>query len=287
MDQKLLNARTRTVSGKGAAKRLRGEGRLPAVMYDRHGKAVMIDIDEQEFGKLFHRITESTIVKVKVDGSKDVEVFVKDTQYDIVDDSFLHVDLYEIEQGRVLRTKIPVRLTGTPEGVRSGAVLETGAPEIEVECLPKDLPERVVVDVSGLQLNHSLHVRDIKLPGAVKVLTDLELSIATLRFAKADAAAAPAAAATAAARLPPAAPAAPRPPPRRPRRSKPDLGEDVRLRPLGVGRTFFFPRGDGMQSTQDRVRSSLASLPGFLGLPSSSPARAARIPSPSSSSLPG
>jgi large subunit ribosomal protein L25 len=182
MEQRTLSAKLRTATGKGVAKALRMAARLPAVMNDGTGKAVLLDIDAKEFNKLFQSITESTLVSVMVDGTEHVS-FVKD------------VDFYQVEPGKVLRTKIRIKITGSPEGVRLGGVLEYGINEIDVECLPKNLPERVVLDVSDLQLNHSLHVRDLKLPEGVKVHTDGEISVVTLKYTKNDI---PAAAETAA-----------------------------------------------------------------------------------------
>ena len=85
-----------------------------------------------------------------------------------------------------LRTKVKIKLQGSAEGVRHGGVLEAGIPELEVECLPKDLPPRIIVDVSALDVNQSLHVRDIKLPEAVTVLTDTEMTIAAIKFVSAE-----------------------------------------------------------------------------------------------------
>lgn len=184
MEQKFITARNRTETGKGATKRLRISGRLPAVMYDGSGKSSLIDIEEKEFLKLFRTITESTLVAVKIEGKKDMVVFVKDVQYNIILDKIIHVDFYEVAQGKLLRTKIQLKLTGSPEGVRLGGVLESGITEIEVECLPKNLPERILVDVSNLQLNHSLHVRDLKLSEGIKVLSDMELAVAMLKYTK-------------------------------------------------------------------------------------------------------
>jgi len=193
MEQKTISARLRTATGKGAAKALRRAARLPAVMNDGAGKAILLDIDAKDFDKLFKSITESTLVSVMVDGTEHV-AFVKDVQYDIISDTIRHVDFYQVEPGKVLRTKIRIKFTGSPEGVRLGGVLEYGLNELDVECLPKNLPERVVLDVSALQLNHSLHVRDIKLPEGVKIHTDGEIAVATLKYTKSDApAAAPAA----------------------------------------------------------------------------------------------
>ncbi|HRR01266.1 MAG TPA: 50S ribosomal protein L25, partial [Treponemataceae bacterium] len=142
MNEKIIEARTRTMTGKGAAKRLRREGRLPAVMYDNTGKAVLLDLNAKDFAKLYGTITESTLIDVKIDGSKDVIAFVKDAQYNIITDTVTHVDFYEVEAGKKIRTKIPVRLTGSPEGVRTGGILEAGTEELDVECLPKNLPPR-------------------------------------------------------------------------------------------------------------------------------------------------
>lgn len=204
MEQKCIEASIRTEIGKGATKRLRITGRLPAVIYDGAGKSILLDIAEKEFAKLFKSITESTLVAIKIDGKKDVIVFVKDVQYNILLDKITHVDFYEVDPNKKLRTKIQIKLTGSPEGVRLGGILETGITEIEVECLPKDLPERVVVDVSNLQLNHSLHVKDLKLASGVKIFTDLELAVAMLKYTKIDIpeAAAPAVAAAAPAAKP-------------------------------------------------------------------------------------
>ncbi|MEL3912419.1 50S ribosomal protein L25 [Treponema pedis] len=185
MDQRMLNANERTAFGKTAAAKIRKAGRIPAVMYDGHGKAVSLDVDEREFMKLFKVVTESTIVKIQL-GDKDYEVFIKEFQHNIVTDKIEHVDFYEVERGKLLRTKVKIRLQGAPEGVRHGGVLEAGISEIEVECLPRNLPPRIVVDVSALDVNHSLHVRDITLPSDVTVLTSPDMTVAAIKFASND-----------------------------------------------------------------------------------------------------
>ena len=185
MEQRLLNANERSTYGKNAAVKMRKAGRIPAVMYDRHGKSVPIDVDEREFMKLFKLVTESTIVTLNAAG-KDYEVFIKDFQHDIVRDKIKHIDFYEVERGKTLRTKVKIKLEGSPEGVRHGGILETGITELELECLPKDLPPRIIVDVSALDVNQSLHVRDIKLPEAVTVLTSDDITVAAVKFAAAE-----------------------------------------------------------------------------------------------------
>lgn len=185
MEEKLLNAKKRTILNKANLKSLRHQKRIPAVMYDRHGKSVSLDVCSVEFGRLFKTITESTILKVSLEGEEH-EVFMKDFQYDRIKDEVVHIDFYAVERGVPLRTKVKVKLTGSPDGVRRGGVLETGVTEVEVECLPRNLPPRIVVDVSKLELNTSLHVRDIPLSDGVSVLTDPDIAIATLKFASYD-----------------------------------------------------------------------------------------------------
>ena len=185
MEEKVLNANRRVVLTKSNLLSLRKQKRIPAVMYDRHGKSTSIDVCELEFGKLFKTITESTILKVMLEGEEH-EVFVKDFQYDRIQEKILHVDFYAVERGVPLRTKVKIKLTGSPEGVRRGGVLETGATEVEVECLPKHLPTRLVVDVTNLELNASLHVKDIAVSEGVTILTDPDVTIAALKFASYD-----------------------------------------------------------------------------------------------------
>ncbi|MGP1491027.1 MAG: 50S ribosomal protein L25 [Treponema sp.] len=184
MEERVLTASSRTDFGKAAAAKCRKADRLPAVIYDRNGRSTAIDVPYRDFAKLFKTVTESTLITIKVDGKDDYEVFIKDYQYDIVSDKVFHADFYAVERGQVLRTKIQIRLTGSPEACRQGAVLETGITEVEVECLPRNLPERIVIDVSTLGANESFHVRDIKVPEGVKILTDADLAVAMVKFTR-------------------------------------------------------------------------------------------------------
>ncbi len=186
MEEKVLAACRRTVFGKTAAAKCRSTGRLPAVIYDREGHSTAIDVPYKEFEKLFKTVTESTLISIKLDEKDEYEAFIKDYQYDIVTDKIAHADFYAVERGKLLRTKIRIRLVGSPEALRQGAVLEKGITDLEVECLPKDLPERIIVDVEKLNANESIHIRDITVSEKVKVLTDPDLAVATLKFAKAD-----------------------------------------------------------------------------------------------------
>jgi len=203
MSKVVLQAKNRQKAGSSESRRLRRSGRIPAVLYGRQGKAVSIDLEAIEFIKGTKGISESTIVKIEVEG-KSYDAFVKDTQRNIIDGNILHIDFYEVESGIALRAKVSLILHGNPIGVREGGMLENPIHEIEVECLPKDLPERIELDISGLKTNQSLHVRDIPLAAGVKLISNPDQVVALVKFAKAEAAAAvteaaPAATATAAA----------------------------------------------------------------------------------------
>ena len=201
MGQVVLSARNRQSKGSAEARRTRRAGRIPGVLYGRSGNAISIDLDALEFANGVKSISESTIVKVEVDG-KSYDAFVKDTQRNIVDGNILHVDFYEVESGVAVRARVTIQLKGNAIGVREGGVLEFPLHEIEVECLPKDLPERIELDISGLKANESIHVSDIVLSDAIRVISASDQVVALVKYVREEA---PAAATEEAAAAPAAA----------------------------------------------------------------------------------
>ncbi|MDR0410775.1 MAG: 50S ribosomal protein L25 [Treponema sp.] len=182
----ILMAKKRMNKGSADARRLRRGGRIPAVIYGRNGQTLSIDIDAQQFSTSAKNISATSIVQVEVDG-KSYDAFVKDTQRTITDDCILHVDFYEVEKGVLLRTKVHIHVHGNPIGVREGGVLELPLHEVEVECLPKDLPERITVDISGLQVNQSIHIKDIPIGDNVRLVSSEDQVVALVKFAKEEA----------------------------------------------------------------------------------------------------
>ncbi len=206
MAQFVINARARDIGTKGELNALRRNGGIPAVVYNRHGKASHLALDAKEFAKAVEGVSESTIIQLKV-GSETYDCLVKDRQIDWLRGKIDHVDFFQVEKGVAMRAKVPVHLSGVPVGVRNGGILENPVHEIEVECLPKDMPARFEIDISTLEANHSIHVRDIARAEAVKILSAADQVVVLVKFAKAEETAAPAAAPAAAA-TPGAAPAA-------------------------------------------------------------------------------
>jgi len=191
MEAKKLNVEARTGGKKGAAGRLRRTGKIPAVIYG-YAQPTTITVDAREFRTAFKRITENTIVELHLSGGVH-EVLVKDYQRDNLTGQVLHIDFYEFEKGKALRTRIPIRLSGNAIGVKEGGILETLLRELEVECLPKDLPEELVIDISELGLDRALHVRDLTLPDAVRSLQPPDQVVCLVAHRKAEEEVAPAA----------------------------------------------------------------------------------------------
>jgi large subunit ribosomal protein L25 len=184
MEQKTLAATDRQASGKGPAGRLRRRGMIPAVLYGQKDPK-SIAVDGHEFATKFHAVSESTIIRLELDKHSH-DVLIRDFQEDSVTGQITHIDFFEIERGKVLRTHVGLQLTGTPVGVREGGVMESFVHEIEVECLPKDLPEHLVVDITGLALGHSLHIRDVGAPEGVKMLNPADQVVCMVAHKRAE-----------------------------------------------------------------------------------------------------
>ena len=168
--------------GSAGSRRVLASGRVPAVIYGKKDP-IHITLDANEFQNKMRHFSESTLLTIKV-GRKNHSVLMKDYQENVMKGIIMHVDFYEVTKGEVLRANVPVVLQGNPEGAKFGGVLEQVAHEIEVECLPKDLPEHIVIDVSGLGLNESIHLGMVTVPEGVRFLVDEDTTIATVKGVK-------------------------------------------------------------------------------------------------------
>ncbi len=179
MDQLTINAKTRTESGKSAAKHLRAEGRLPAVLYNSEGKSTMLTIDETEFNKVWRNVTPTTLVSVNIDGANH-DVFIKDTEYNIRTDKVLHADFFEPAADQQITVKMPVHYTGTPAGVLKGGFLRKHTPDITLKAVAKSMPARISVDISGVNVGETFAVKNLNLGSGVTVLTDAETALVSV-----------------------------------------------------------------------------------------------------------
>ncbi|MDE2720402.1 50S ribosomal protein L25/general stress protein Ctc [Candidatus Palauibacter polyketidifaciens] len=175
-----LTARARTTSGKGAARQLRRSGELPAVVYGRRDETESLALDTHELTRLLSRIhAATTVIDLEIDGSKPRPVLIREIQRHPYRPQLLHVDFFEIRADVKIRVQVPVHLVETPAGVEMGGMLQFLRHELEVECLPNEIPSGFEVDVSALEIGDSLHVSDVD-AGGVAILEDEAVTICTV-----------------------------------------------------------------------------------------------------------
>lgn len=167
-----LNAERREDAGKGASRRLRARGKLPAILYGGTGKPVALTLDHNELMQNLKREAfHSQVLTVKV-GRKKEQAIVKDMQRHAFKNEVLHMDLQRIKAAEKLTMTVPLHYAGAEEspGVKEGGVFSRNTVEVEIECLPKDLPEYLELDVSALDIGDSRHLSDIPLPEGVALV---------------------------------------------------------------------------------------------------------------------
>jgi large subunit ribosomal protein L25 len=187
MESKSLTIEPRTQRGKNENRRLRNQGFIPAVLYS-HGESEAIMVPRKDFIRLFKgRISESVIFDLHSTTKKDdIEkmAYVKDYHMDPITGDILHLDLYKVTKGEKIHTHVPIEFIGTAKGTKLGGILEIDIREVIVECMPKDLPEKIQIDVTNMVTGDSIHVKDIVLAEGVKILTNPEQALASVHVPK-------------------------------------------------------------------------------------------------------
>ena len=176
----ILSAEKREGIRKGANRKLRASGRVPAILYGKDTKPSLLSVDAREAKRLFQKISvENTIIDLKVKGDRTkIQALVREVQVAALCPDMLHIDFYKIQKGVSLEVDIPVELSGIPNGVRNeGGILEQLIHEIPVRCLPNQIPESIKIDVTDLDLQGSLHVSDLAIPEGVEMLMDSERTL--------------------------------------------------------------------------------------------------------------
>ena len=172
-----IKAKSRSETGRAPVKRMRATGVIPGVVYGAHTQPVHIAITTVELDKALHQATgENVLVDLVVeqDGkSSNRLALIQEVQHHPVEDTILHVDFHEVSATEKLHTSVPVRAVGEPAGVKTGGgVLEFVMRDLHVECLPKDLPDLIEVNVEKLEIGQSIHIGDIAPPAGVTFLDD-------------------------------------------------------------------------------------------------------------------
>jgi large subunit ribosomal protein L25 len=188
---------------KNAARRVRAKGKVPAVVYGAAEPAVAVEVDPKQIQKILHSETgHNTIFDLEVSGST-AKVMIVDWQYEPIKGKLIHIDFKRIALDKPIRVEVPIQLTGVAEGVRTqGGILDQTLREVEIECLPADIPASIPLDVTTLVFGTVLRVSDLPHGGKLKFLTDEDTPIAHITSVKEEAAATPEAEAAAAAAAP-------------------------------------------------------------------------------------
>jgi large subunit ribosomal protein L25 len=202
----ILEAAKRETFGKNEGRRTRRAGRVPAVVYgasagDAGRAATAITVDPKALSRILHSESgANTLIALRLPGSAEARVLVREYQLDPVTHQILHADFYRVAMDKVLQITIPVTVKGEPRGVKQqGGILEFIRREIEIECLPADIPEHIEVDVTELMLHQGVRVRDLPVNPKWTPLSDADMMIVHVIMPKAEEAPAPAEGAAAAA----------------------------------------------------------------------------------------
>lgn len=192
-----VQADARAVGSKNQARRLRRSGKIPAILYGPKTPAVPLQLDKKDFSARVAVLEGSHLVRLKsaVPALADKVALVKEMQVHPISGELTHADLYEVDLAAKIQVQVPLRFIGKAAGVTRGGILQPIVREVEVECLPLDIPSAFNVDVSALDIGDSIHVGDIQMPDGVTLVSEASVAVVTVAtptVEEAPAAAAPA-----------------------------------------------------------------------------------------------
>ncbi|MBC7190036.1 50S ribosomal protein L25 [Candidatus Aerophobetes bacterium] len=179
MESPVLNVRIREKTGKAEAKRLRKRGFVPAILYGAHlDRPVPLQVENSQLLEFLSSLSEENrIITLRIidkDREEKREAIIKDAQYNLRKGQVEHVDFYEIKRGEKISATVRLRLLGENIVAKKGGVVEQMVREVEVECVPENLPAHIDVDISGLKIGDAIKVKDLKAPAGVRILTNPE-----------------------------------------------------------------------------------------------------------------
>jgi large subunit ribosomal protein L25 len=179
-----LKAFPRTQTRGGQVKQLRAKGRVPATIYGRQGAPQNLEISTLEITDLIHEhVSENMLVDLSIENDARAKrlALVQEVQHHPIDGKVLHVDFHEVAENEKVTVQVPVETTGEAAGVKnSGGVLEHVLFKLRVRCLPKDLPEQLIIDVTSLEINKTIHIGEVTPPAGVEILGDKKLPVVSV-----------------------------------------------------------------------------------------------------------
>lgn len=176
MEKMILEAEVRETGDKKATKLVRKNGKVPGVYYSKHDSPVHISVTEKAIHPLVFT-SETHLISLQVDGNI-YDCVVKDIQFDPITDKIVHFDLIGLTTGETFQLEVPVLLHGTPVGIKDGGIIQHLIHKLEIECLPKDIPQRIDIDITELKIGDSVHVKDIKLENITILNTEDSVIVA-------------------------------------------------------------------------------------------------------------
>lgn len=181
-----LNASVRSERGTGVARKLRQSGQVPAVIYGHGREPQSLAINTREVDKLLSQISAAnTVIDLAIDGSS-VRTLIREVQRHPFKRNILHIDFQELVAGEKVTVNVPLRFSGTADGVRnSGGILEETMHQLHVRVDPSSIPDHIDIDVTNLTIGHSIHIRDIALPAGLTVLDDEDATVCVCTAPKA------------------------------------------------------------------------------------------------------
>lgn len=185
MAQSVINVKRRVRMGKSGSKAIRNEGNIPAVIYGKGSESISIVVNPTELKEaLSTDAGENTLLEMHIkDGDKEIKKLslLREVQMDYITNKSIHLDFMELDMNKSFSLKVPVKIVGRPIGVHEEkGLLEEILREIEIECLPSDIPNVFEVEVSELHINDSIHVRDIEVSDKINVLDDPRSTVVTI-----------------------------------------------------------------------------------------------------------
>ncbi len=162
MESIILKASKRKVDSKAEKTTIRNSGRVPGIYYIKKHDSIPLSVTEKEIKPLVFT-SETHIISLRIDEDEERECIIKDVQFDPVTDRVIHFDLLGLTKGETFQLEVPVQLRGNPVGVKEGGIIQQVIHKLEIECLPKDIPQHIDIDITNLKMGDAIHVKDLNL----------------------------------------------------------------------------------------------------------------------------
>lgn len=182
MEKIVLSANTRTAINKTSRSSLRKNGRVLGIFYSKHNEPIAIDVSERSVKPLV--FTSSTnLISLSVDGKEEFECVIKDVQFDPVTEKIVHIDLLGLTRGETFELEVPILFIGSPIGIKEGGILQQVLHKLQIECLPKDIPQHIDINIENLKLGEAIHISDLNYEN-IKFLNPAEAVVAAVTHPK-------------------------------------------------------------------------------------------------------